>query len=207
MRRLRQRVDLLRRLGEHPQGRAGARGGAADRGTMQPLQDGDLDAVRQLPGILDLGDRADAGVLAFDPRNEQDQAVALSRGGDGGPRLLALDGPSRVNPRQIRRMGFRRVQHAIGPQQLALCGRLGAGGQSRGRRLRARVHLARPGDGLDERVAQYAYRLTLGLCQHRRRALARPAEQLVTVTWTAIHRSASPHSPCPGGARADLTAP
>ena len=56
------------------------------------MQDGDLDAVGQLPGILDLGDGADAGVLAFDPRNEQDQAVALARGGDGGPGLLALDG-------------------------------------------------------------------------------------------------------------------
>ena len=58
---------------------------------MQPLQDGDLDAVRQLPGILDFGDGSDAGVLAFDPRNEQDQTVALARGGDGGPGLLALD--------------------------------------------------------------------------------------------------------------------
>jgi hypothetical protein len=90
VRRLAQRVDVGGGLRIHAQGRAGAGGRATDRGTVLPLQDGDFDAIGQLARILQLGDRADAGIAALDSWDEQDQIVATPCGGDGGLRLLAL---------------------------------------------------------------------------------------------------------------------
>ena len=71
---------------------------------MQTLQNGDLDAIRQLPRILDLGDGSDARVLAFHSRNEQHETIALARSGDGGSGLLALDRDGDDHARQDYRV-------------------------------------------------------------------------------------------------------
>ena len=90
MRGLGQRVDVGGRLRRDAQGRSGTSSRTADRGAILPLQDGHLDAVGQFPRILDFGDGANAGITALDSGNEQNETVALTRGGDGGLRLLAL---------------------------------------------------------------------------------------------------------------------
>ena len=100
MRALGQRVDVVGRLGQHPQRRAGTGGRTTDGGPVQPLENGDLDAVWQFPRILEFGDRANAGVAAFDSGNEQHEAVALARGGDGGLSLVALQRDSHHHVRQ-----------------------------------------------------------------------------------------------------------
>src|SRR5207248_7913187 len=84
VRRLGQRVDVLGRLGQHAQGGSGRGGSTADGGPIQSLQDGDLDAIGQLSGILELGDRAEIGKAPFDAGHEQDETIALPSGGNGG---------------------------------------------------------------------------------------------------------------------------
>ena len=90
VRGLAQRVDVGGRLRHNAQGRSGAGGGTPDRSAVLPLQDGHFDAIGQFARILDPGDRANAGIAPFDSGNEQDETVALARGGDGSLRLLAL---------------------------------------------------------------------------------------------------------------------
>ena len=90
VRSLGQRVDVLRRLGQHAQRGSRPRGGAPHRGPIEALQDRDLDAVGQLAGILELGDCPEIGKATFDARHEQDETIALPSGGDGGLRLLTL---------------------------------------------------------------------------------------------------------------------
>ena len=90
MRRLAQRIDILGRLGRDAQRRARPGGGATHRGPVQALENGDLDAVRQFAGILELGDGTDVGVPPSNPGDEQDELVALTSRGDGGLCLLAL---------------------------------------------------------------------------------------------------------------------
>src|SRR2546425_894744 len=50
--------------------------------------------------VVRAGDGADAAVMAVDPRHEEDQAVALSGGLDGGLGRIALDGEGDGHVRQ-----------------------------------------------------------------------------------------------------------
>jgi hypothetical protein len=51
-----------------------------------------LEAVRQLAGVLDLGDGAHTGVAVVEARDQQDPAVRGCGGGDGGLGLVTLQG-------------------------------------------------------------------------------------------------------------------
>jgi len=91
VRRLRKRIDILGRLGQHAQGGAGPAGGAADRCPVEALEDCDLHAVGQFPRILELGDGPHAGIAAANAGDEQDEALTFAGGGDSGLCLLALE--------------------------------------------------------------------------------------------------------------------
>ncbi len=64
---------------------------AAQPGTVLAAQHERLGAGGKLGGITQARDRTDAAVVAFEPRHQQDQAVALAGSLDRGLRGLALD--------------------------------------------------------------------------------------------------------------------